>query len=110
MKTLTSSVGFQDDAGNLLAKGSLILSLPLGSVFKVVSAAGQIVSRSFTINLDATAKVPAGISVWASDELAGSPIYSATLCRSANGLGAVASVNWLIAGTSPIDLSLLPRS
>jgi hypothetical protein len=109
MKTITSSVGFQDDGGNLLANGSIILSLPLGAMFKIVSGGGQVVSRSFIINLDATGKVPAGIQVWASDELSSTPIYSATLCRNANGLGPVASVNWLISGTSPIDLSLLTR-
>src|ERR1700732_4037256 len=98
MKTLTSSVGFQDDAGNLLANGSLILSLPLGAMYKIIAGGGQVVSRSFIINLDATAKLPAGISVWGSDELSGTPIYSATLCRNANGLGPVGSVNWLISG------------
>jgi hypothetical protein len=109
MKTLTSSVGFQDDGGNLLTNGSLILSLPLGAMFKVIAGGGQVVSRSFIINLDATAKVPAAITVWASDELNTAPLYSATLCRNADGLGPVASVNWLISGSSPIDLSLLTQ-
>ena len=68
MKTITSSVGFQDDAGNLLANGSLILSLPLGTMFKIVSGGGQVVSRSFVVNLDAAGKVPAGIQVWASEQ------------------------------------------
>jgi hypothetical protein len=110
MKTLTSSVGFQDDGGNLLANGSIILSLPLGTMYKIISGGGQVVGRSFTINFDANAKLPGAPQVWASDELAGSPIYSATLCRNADGLGPVASVNWLISGSSPIDLSLLTQS
>ena len=109
MKTITSSVGFQDDGGTLLADGSLILSLPLGTMYKIIAGGGQVVSRSFVVNLDAAGKVPAGIQVWASDELAGTPVYAATLCRNANGLGPVASVNWLISGTSPIDLSLLTQ-
>jgi hypothetical protein len=108
MKNLTSSVGFQDDSGNLLANGSLILSIPTG-IYLILSGGGQVVGRSFTINLDANAKVPGTPQVWASDELARTPIYSVTLCRNADGLGPVASVNWLISGSSPIDLSLLPR-
>jgi hypothetical protein len=109
MKTIISSVGFQDDGGTLLANGSLILSLPLGAMFKIVSGGGQVVSRSFILNLDSTGKIPAGVNIWASDELSSTPIYSATFCRNADGFGPVASVNWLISGTSPIDLSLLTQ-
>jgi hypothetical protein len=107
MKTLISSVGFQDDFGNLLANGSLILTLQQQGIYLVLSGGGQVVARSFIINLDSSGKIPAGIQAWCSDELAGSPIYSATLCRSAGGITPVGSVNWLIAGSSPIDLSLL---
>jgi hypothetical protein len=110
MKNLTSSVGFQDDGGNLLANGSLILSLPLGTMYKIISGGGQVVSRSFIINLDATGKIPAGTTIWASDELNTAPLYAVTLCRAADGFGPVGSVNWLVSGTSPIDLSLLTHS
>ena len=109
MKTLISSVGFQDDFGNLLVNGALTLSLQQQGIYLVLSGGGQIVSRNFLIRLDASAKVPAGIQVWASDELAGTPVYTATLCKNADGTSAVGSVNWLISGSSPIDLSLLPQ-
>jgi hypothetical protein len=108
MKTLTSSVGFQDEFGVLLTNGSLILTLTPG-IYLILSGGGQVVGRSFIINLDSSGKIPAGIQAWSSDELAGSPIYSATLCRSAGGITPVGSVNWLIAGSSPVDLSLLPQ-
>jgi hypothetical protein len=106
MKTLTSSVGFQDESGVLLANGSLIFNLPQG-IYLILSGGGQVVSRSFIVNLDGSAKVPAAIQVWASDELNGTPLYTVTLCRGANGLSPITSVNWLIAGTSPIDLNQL---
>lgn len=109
MKTLISSVGFQDDFGNLLVNGALMLSLQQPGIYLVLSGGGQVVSRNFIIKLDANAKVPAGISVWASDELAGTPVYTATLCKNSDGTSAVGSVNWLISGASPIDLSLLPQ-
>jgi hypothetical protein len=106
MKTLTSSVGFQDESGVLLTNGSLIFSLPQG-IYLILAGGGQVVSRSFIVNLDATAKIPAAIQVWASDELNSQPVYSVTLCRGANGSSPISSVNWLIAGTSPIDLNQL---
>jgi hypothetical protein len=108
MKTLTSSVGFQDEAGTLLTNGSLILSLPQG-IYLILAGGGQVVSRSFIVNLDGSAKVPAAMQAWASDELNGQSVYSVTLCRGANGSSPVASVTWQITGSSPIDLSQLPR-
>jgi hypothetical protein len=108
MKALISSIGFQDGSGNLLTNGSIILSLAPG-VYKILSGGGQVVGRSVIISLDATAKVPAGTQLWASDELNSTPAYAVTLCRNGDGTGPVGSVNWLISGSSPIDLSLLPR-
>ncbi|HKV92341.1 MAG TPA: hypothetical protein VJW20_07315 [Candidatus Angelobacter sp.] len=108
MKVISSSVGFQDQFGNLLSNGSLIFTLQQQGIYLVLAGGGQVVSRSFLIKLDASAKVPAGIQVWASDELAGTPVYTATLCKNSDGTSAVGSVNWLISGTGPIDLSQLP--
>jgi len=105
MKTIFNSVGFQDELGNLLVNGSLTFNLTPG-IYLILSGGGQVVGQSFKVNLDANAKVP-GTQLWASDELNTSPLYSVTLCRAPNGFSPVASVNWLIAGTSPIDLSLL---
>jgi hypothetical protein len=106
MKTLTSSVGFQDESGVLLANGSLIFNLPQG-IYLILAGGGQVVARSFIVNLDGSGKVPISLQAWASDELNGSPLYTVTLCRSANGSSPITSVNWLIAGTSPIDLNQL---
>src|SRR5690349_14369428 len=100
MKTIFNSVGFKDESGNLLVNGSLSLSLPPG-IYLILSGGGQVVSRSFTVNLDANAKVPAGTKLWASDELNTSPLYVATLCRNADGTDLVSTMNWLIAGSSP---------
>lgn len=109
MKTIVSSVGFQDEGGNLLVNGSIILTLKPGGIYPVISGGGQIVALSFIVNLDAAAKVPAGVQAWASDELRSQPTYTATMCRGADGASPVATVTWLISGTSPIDLSLLPQ-
>ncbi len=106
MKTIISSVGFQDEGGNFLVNGSIILTLAPG-VYRISSGGGQVVGRSAIISLDATAKVPAGIQIWATDELNTQPTYYATLCRNSDGTGPVASVKWSISGISPIDLSTL---
>lgn len=106
MKTITSSVGFQDEVGNPL--GSIILILKPEMVYPIIAGGGQVASTDFIINLDATGKVPAAVQVWASDELGSQPWYKAILCRGANGVGLIATVKWIISGTSPIDLSLLP--
>lgn len=107
MKTIFSSVGFQDEVGTLL--GSLILSLPSG-VYVVSSGGGQVAGQSLIINLDATGKVPGSITIWASDELSPQVPYAVTLCAQANGAQAVGTANWLIGGTSPIDLSQMVQT
>jgi hypothetical protein len=104
MKTIQSTVGFQDESGTLLANGSLILTLPAG-VYEIAAGGGQVAGRSLTINLDANAKIPAATQIWASDELLPQVPYTVTVCAQANGLQAVGSANWLIVGASPIDLS-----
>src|SRR6478735_532234 len=104
VKTLSSSTGFRDESGNLLVNGSLIFSLTPG-IYLILSGGGQVVGRSVKVNLDANAKVPGTPQLWASDELNTSPLYSVPLCRAPDGHSPVATVNCLIAGTSPIDLS-----
>jgi hypothetical protein len=106
MKTVTSSIAYQDESGNPLVKGSLILSLPAG-VYLIASGGGQVVGTSVIINLDGSGKIPAGIQLWASDELSPQTPYSATVCSGANGIGSQASATWFIGGASPIDLSQL---
>jgi hypothetical protein len=106
MKTLSSSVAFQDEAGNALANGSLVLTLPYG-VYEIAAGGGQVVGQSLIINLDATGKVPGTPQIWASDELSPQTPYTVSICSAKNGLGEIASATWLIAGASPIDLSLM---
>lgn len=106
MKILTSSVGFQDADGTLLANGSIVLSLPFG-MYEILSGGGQVYGNSVVLNLDATAKLIGSPQIWAGDELNGHPIHAVQLCSLPNGLGAVASAQWDISGAGPIDLSLM---
>jgi hypothetical protein len=104
MKTIFSSVAFQDESGALLTNGSIILTLPAG-IYEISAGGGQVVGRSLIVNLTAAAKMPGAIQIWASDELNPQVAYTVTLCaggwRTAGRLGDLA-----ISGASPIDLSL----
>ncbi len=106
MKTFISSVGFQDEAGTLLRFGSLIMTLPQG-MYEITAGGGQVVGGSRIINFDVNAKVPAGVTGWANDELNPQTTYQITTCSSPNGVGKVGFATWLITGGSPIDLSLM---
>lgn len=106
MKTITSSVAFQDGQGNALVTGSLILTLPQG-VYEIVSGGGQITGSSSVINLDATGKIPTATQIWASDELTPQTPYNVTVCKGANGTTPLGSSTWSISGTNPIDISLM---
>ena len=108
MKILTSSVPFQDEKGNVLANGSLILTLQSGT-YLILSGGGQVFGGSCIINLDSQGKLPAGTSIWASDELLSQPIFGVTICAGAKGLAPVAFTRWNVTGTSPIDVSRLPQ-
>src|SRR5579884_1055555 len=110
MKTVSSSVAFQDEAGNPLSNGSLILSLPQG-IYEIASGGGQVVGLSKVINLDGSGKIPASQQIWASDELTPQTPYSVTICSQPNGLQQVGYAKWMISGASPIDLSqMVPTS
>jgi hypothetical protein len=107
MKTIISTVAFQDEAGNVLSNGSLVFNIPLGQIYHI-SAGGQVGSQAMIVNLDATGKIPASVTLWASDELDAQPVYRVTICAQPNGIQTVGFVKWRIAGTSPIDVSQLP--
>lgn len=104
MKTVESTVAFQDQAGNALARGSLMLTLPFG-IYEIAAGGGQVAGQTVTVNLDGNGKIPSGSQIWASDELVPQPTYNATLCAQPNGLQVVGGATWSIIGSSPIDLS-----
>lgn len=105
MKTITSTVAFQDSQGNVTANGFLILQLSQPS--EVTSGGGQIAPLELRITLDATGKIPAATQIWANDELTPTgTTYAASLKDSGNAQIAAFGA-WSITGTSPIDVSQL---
>lgn len=103
MKTVFSSQPFYGPAGPLV-NGSIQITLPDG-IYEILNGGGQVGGGTVLINLDATGKAPNTI-MFATDELAGSPVFEVQLFQQANALGAVGSAQWSISGASPIDLSL----
>jgi hypothetical protein len=86
MKTIQSFVAFQDESGALLGNGSIIFTLPAG-IYEIAAGGGQVVGRSFIVNLTAAAKIPAATQMWVSDELNPQTAFGVTLCAQANGVG-----------------------
>lgn len=109
MKQITSTVGFQDQGGNLLVNGSIILTLPSG-VYLIVAGGGQVYGDSIIVNLNNLGKISGTVNIWASDEISPQTPYSVTLCAQANGVQPVSTASWFIGGTSPIDLSQMISS
>lgn len=105
MKTIESTVAFQDPQGNVVASGTLVLQLSQAA--EITSGGGQVAPMEVRITLDATGKIPANTSIWANDQLTPSgTTYNAYLKDSSNAQ--VASFGaWSIAGASPIDLSAM---
>ena len=102
-KTLTTSVPFQDPAGNVISNGTLYLKLSQDA--KITSGGGQVAPKVVTVTLTSGGLVPSGTLIWASDQLTPSNLtYSVTVYDS-NGILQFGPENWIIAGASPIDLS-----
>lgn len=104
MKTIQSTVAFQDPQGNAVASGVLILTLSQPA--EIISGGGQVVPLEVRITLGADGKIPAATQIWANDELTPSMSYTAAIRDSGNNF--IASFGpWSISGPSPIDLSAM---
>lgn len=102
-KTVTSSVPFQDPAGNILANGSMTLDLTAPA--QILSGGGQVAPTRVSIKFTSSGTIPAATVLWANDQLnPGNTAYLVNIFNS-NGLLASGPLIWSITGASPIDLS-----
>ena len=103
-KQISTSVGFQDAKGNLVANG--FLKLVLSQNAEITSGGGQVTTQSIILPLDANAKITTQ-TLWFTDELTPSGLtYHAYLIGS-NGLTQIQDFGpWAITGASA-DLSLM---
>jgi len=103
MKNATTSVGFKDPLGVLVANGNLILDLSQSA--EVISGGGLVVPTRVILPLDATAKITS-TPIFFNDELTPSgTTYSATLLNSAGSRVANFGA-WSLSGAS-VDLSTM---
>ena len=104
-KTIESTVAFQDPQGNALVHG--FLTLDLSQPCEITSGGGQVAPTRVVVDLDSSGKVPSGTTILANDEL--TPSGTTYLARLFNSHHLLVSTpgDWSIAGSSPIDLSLM---
>lgn len=104
-KTLTTSVAFTDPQGNVLANGVIIFQLNMGAKLITNGEVVNVLKVPFT--LTATGMMPGGAIIIANDELMPTgTMYVVTIFNS-NGLLVRGPENWILSGTSPIDISTI---
>ncbi|HWY69561.1 MAG TPA: hypothetical protein VNX88_12905 [Terriglobales bacterium] len=103
-KTVTSSQPFTDINNNALANGSIVFKLANPDL--IVGGPQVVQGLTYTITLDANGLVPAGKTIWATDQMQSTGNYYTVTIYNSNNLPVRGTENWRISGTSPIDLSL----
>lgn len=107
-KLISTSVGFQDSKGNLVANG--LLSLTLSQNALVTATNGQVTTEPIYFPLDANAKITS-TAIWFNDELtpAGTTykavLYASNGCRIIQDFGF-----WSITGASADLSTMVPTS
>lgn len=109
-KTLQSTVAFQNSSGIVLASGTIVMRLSQDAM--ITSGGGQVAPTTRTvIQLDVNGLVPAGTLIWANDQLTPTTTFYISRVYDSNGNLVYGPENWVLAGTSPIDVSqLVPAS
>src|SRR6184192_1456702 len=107
-KTLTTSVAFTDAQNNVLANGKVVFQLNMGAKLITNGQIVNVVTIPFT--LDATGKLPAGQTINANDELQPTGTFYVVTIMNSNGLVVRGPENWILLGTSPIDISTITSS
>lgn len=107
MKQVTTSVGFQDPLGNLVALGSLVLDLSQPA--EITSGGGLIAPKRVVLPLTALAVITP-TNIWFNDELTPTGTsYHSTLIDSNKNLIADFG-QWVIAGASADLSTMVPAS
>jgi len=102
-KQISTSVGFQNGQGTLVANGLLSLQLEFAS--EVIATGGQVTTQPLLFPLDSNAKITT-TAIWFSDELSSSPRYRAILYGSNLSTIVQDYGYWSIVGASA-DLSTI---
>ncbi len=107
MKTVTTSVGFQDPLGNLVASGKLILDLSQPA--EITSGGGLLAPIRIVLPLTALAKITP-TNMWFNDELTptGTSYHSILIDSNQNEIADFGQ--WVIAGASADLSTMVPTS
>lgn len=106
-----SGGSFRDSGNNLIASGSITFQL---SAPALVASTGQIVPNvPITYNLDSSADIVSSNPtpyLWGNDQLSPSGTYYIVTIRNAAGAIVRGPENWVIQGSSPIDIGTIVAS
>jgi hypothetical protein len=107
IKAITASQAFQDGAGNVLASGTLVLTLnALASA--QAAGGGQIEPVDLIFPLTTAGLLKgAPVNIWANDQLVPATTFYAMRLYNSNGLLVAGPANWTLSGSSPIDVSAI---
>ncbi len=107
MKTVSTSVGFQDPLGNLVANGKLILDLSQPA--EITSGGGLLAPTRIVFQLTALAKITP-TNMWFNDELtpSGTSYHSILIDSNQNEIADFGQ--WVIAGASADLSTMVPTS
>jgi len=109
-KLITTSIGFQDPKGTVVASG--MLKLTLSQTATVTATGGQVTTEPIFLNLDANGKIT-NTAIWFNDELSPSgtiyygTVYAANKTRVIPGLE---TLQYSITGAGPYDLATAVQS
>ncbi len=109
-KQITTSIGFQDAKGNVVANGMLMLTL--SQTATVTATGGQVTTEPIYLTLDANGKIT-NTAIWFQDELSPSgtvyrgTVYASNKMRMIPGLE---NLSYSITGAGPFDLATAVQS
>jgi hypothetical protein len=104
-KTLTTSVAFTDPQGNVLNAGTINFRLCCAA--KLISNGQVVQGLTVSFTLTSGGLMPGGSVIIANDELTPSSTYYIVNIFSSAGEQVRGPENWVLAGSSPIDLSTI---
>lgn len=107
-KLISTTIGFQDPKGVVVASGLLVLTLSQNA--EVISGGGQVVNQPIFLALDVNGKIT-NTAIWFNDELSpATTVYRAQLYGS-NGMTLIQDFGfWSISGASADLSAMVPAS
>ena len=106
IKAIKTTQAFQDGAGNVLASGTLVLTLNTVANAQA-NGGGQIEPVDVVIPLTSSGTINGNFNLWANDQLTPTTTFYTMRLYTSSGLLVAGPANWTISESSPIDVSAI---